>query len=142
MERWIVAGKALKNFAKPGETLASTTAGAIPYYSDLNTIDMLGLNNIYIAHQPSEHMGIGAAGHEKGDAKYILSLKPDYMVFLPCITKYPLTDLNKTLAWARAWVEKDLAKMPEFLNNYEVVPIPLENGLWFNIYRRKNRGQK
>lgn len=45
-------GKGLKNlFGNNDVTIAVTAAGAIPYYSQLKTIDMLGLNDAYVAKQ-------------------------------------------------------------------------------------------
>jgi arylsulfatase A-like enzyme len=61
--------------------IAVNAAGAIPYYSRLETIDMLGLNDVQIAHRPMPNMGLGKAGHEKGDGAYVLSRQPDYIVF-------------------------------------------------------------
>jgi arabinofuranosyltransferase len=49
---WTGAGKTLGRIFKGREkevTIATTAAGAIPYYSRLNTIDMLGLNDKWVA---------------------------------------------------------------------------------------------
>nr|HPG57960.1 hypothetical protein [Candidatus Wallbacteria bacterium] len=74
------AGLFLKNEAAADATLAINTAGIIPYYSKLRTIDMLGLTNRHIAMSPADNFGAGPAGHEKGDGKYILSKKPDIII--------------------------------------------------------------
>lgn len=57
-------------------TIAVNAAGAIPYYSQLKTIDMLGINDLHIAHAPVQDMGKHIAGHEKSDATYVLSRRP------------------------------------------------------------------
>jgi len=74
------AGLFLKNEAAADATLAINTAGIIPYYSKLRTIDMLGLTNRHIAMSRADNFGAGPAGHEKGDGKYILSKKPDIII--------------------------------------------------------------
>jgi hypothetical protein len=64
-EQWGEIGKVLgKAFAyDPRVSLATTAAGAIPYYSRLASVDMLGLNDKYIAR--FGHYFGRAAGHER-----------------------------------------------------------------------------
>ncbi|MCK5799252.1 MAG: hypothetical protein KAI47_18800 [Deltaproteobacteria bacterium] len=76
---WASLGRYLKRIARPDSVLATCAAGAIPYYSGLRTLDMLGLNDVHIAHMTVPNMGKGFPGHEKGDPKYILSKRPDYI---------------------------------------------------------------
>ena len=56
-------------------------AGIIPYYSDLPTLDMWGLNDAHIAQAPSEDFGTGRAGHERNDYAYVLDQQP--LLILP-----------------------------------------------------------
>jgi len=61
-------GRVLRSFYKAGyldgsEILAVTGAGALPYYSGLPAIDVHGLNDVRIAHQPLSQRG--KIGHEK-----------------------------------------------------------------------------
>ncbi len=74
------AGLFLKQNAPPESLLAINTAGIIPYYSKLKTVDMLGLTDKYIARSDVENFGAGPAGHEKGDGLYILGKEPDLIV--------------------------------------------------------------
>jgi hypothetical protein len=47
---WELAGKVLSElFPDGGVTIAATAAGAIPYYSKLPAVDMLGMNDAWIA---------------------------------------------------------------------------------------------
>ncbi len=78
-QRGAVVGKWLKDNASPDAVIATNTAGTIPYYSELRTIDMLGLNDEHIAHRDVPDMGRRHAGHEKGDGRYVLDRKPDYI---------------------------------------------------------------
>lgn len=61
----------------PDAVIATNTAGTIPYYSGLRTIDMLGLNDLHIGHHDIPKMGSGWSGHEKGDGDYVLSRSPN-----------------------------------------------------------------
>ncbi len=48
--RWELAGKVLGELFPEGDvTLATTAAGAIPYYSQLPAVDMLGMNDAWVA---------------------------------------------------------------------------------------------
>ncbi len=71
----------LKYHVAPGTLIATNTAGTIPYYSGLPVVDMLGLNDLQIAHRAIPDMGVGLAGHEKGDGKYVLGRKPAIVQF-------------------------------------------------------------
>ncbi len=75
---WLLLGQWLAVEARPDDTLAVDAAGIIPYYSDLYTIDMFGLNDLHIAHLDIP-IGPGLAGHEKFDAAYVLARRPTYI---------------------------------------------------------------
>ena len=79
-ELMVEVGKLLKERTPEWVTIALNPSGAIPYYSERRAIDMLGLNDEHIAHKPIDAMGLGKAGHEKGDGAYILSRKPDLIL--------------------------------------------------------------
>jgi len=72
-DRWVALGKFLGE-RYPGKLLAVDAAGKIPFFSGLVTIDMLGLNDRFIAHKES---GFWLAGHNKFDAAYVLSRRPE-----------------------------------------------------------------
>ena len=75
--QWSMFGKWLKMNTSPNTIIAVGPAGKIPYYSELYTIDMWGLNNEHIAKTNSKRL---AAGHKKFDFEYVLSLKPEYII--------------------------------------------------------------
>ena len=60
---WILVGQFFGRTALHGESLATTAAGAIPYFSKLPSLDQLGLNDRYIAHLPQAESH--SAGHQK-----------------------------------------------------------------------------
>ncbi len=77
-DAWINLGKFLAR-EYPHHSLATGGIGKIPYFSDAYTLDMLGIADPVIAHEP-----VAAStffpGHSKFDADYILSRKPDLLV--------------------------------------------------------------
>jgi arabinofuranosyltransferase len=68
-------------FAAERPLLAVDSAGALPYYYEFPCLDMLGLNDRYIAEHPPKGIGKGYVGHELGDGRYVLSRKPDLIAF-------------------------------------------------------------
>jgi hypothetical protein len=77
---WKNIGLWFKEHAEPGDSIAVIPAGAIPYFSELVTIDMLGINDLTIGHKATREMGRMQAGHEKHDVEYVLSRKPTYVI--------------------------------------------------------------
>lgn len=75
--QWSMFGKWLKNNVSPETVIAVGPAGKIPYYSELYTIDMWGLNNNYISKTSSKRL---QAGHKKFDFEYVLSLSPEFII--------------------------------------------------------------
>ena len=71
---WVTLGRFLGE-EHPGETLAICAAGKVPYFSRLRTIDMLGLNDEFIAHGDVKFFS--RPGHNKSDPDYVLSRSPD-----------------------------------------------------------------
>lgn len=69
----------LKEICHPGAVLAEYWAGAIPYYSELTTIDVLGKSDHHIARVPACRAG-GLPGHDKFDFDYVMELKPDVII--------------------------------------------------------------
>ncbi|MFH1679679.1 MAG: hypothetical protein ABIH26_03435 [Candidatus Eisenbacteria bacterium] len=87
---WKVIGGWLRENAEEGASVAVTTAGAIPYYSKLPAIDMLGINDRTIARRRMPGMGGGIADHEKHDMDYVLSRRPTYILHYPFLLPEPL----------------------------------------------------
>jgi arabinofuranosyltransferase len=85
LERWEWDGQGIGTLLKqafPTETLlAVDPAGTLPYFSELPALDMLGINDRYLAHNPPPDFGHGHLGHELGDGAYVLEREPDLIVF-------------------------------------------------------------
>jgi arabinofuranosyltransferase len=117
----------LKENADPDAVIATNTAGSIPYYSRLKTIDMLGLNDAHIAHRKMADMGTRYAGHEKADGRYVLDRKPDYIQFW--------SSLGFETPVFRS--DEELYELPEFHRQYELKRIILPSGKILMIFERR-----
>jgi hypothetical protein len=85
-ERWEWHGAAVgwmleRAFGPRQPLIAVDAAGAIPYFSELPALDMLGLNDRYLALHRPEGFGRGELGHELGDGRYVLARRPDLVMF-------------------------------------------------------------
>jgi arabinofuranosyltransferase len=87
IERWEwngeVVGRLLAQaFGAKAPLLAVDAAGCVPYFSGLPSLDMLGLNDAYLGHHPPVDFGETTwLGHELGNGPYVLSRKPDLVLF-------------------------------------------------------------
>ncbi len=63
--------------------IAVGVAGAIPYYSELPTLDIFGLNDHYLAHnwQSTKYRGQGYLANELFNLAYIKKRNPDILIF-------------------------------------------------------------
>jgi hypothetical protein len=122
----------LKDNASPDAVIATNTAGTIPYYSGLRTIDMLGLNDVHIAHRDMPDMGARYAGHEKADGRYVLDRKPDYIQFW------------SSLGWEKQVFrsDKELYALPEFHEEYELRRITLPSGKILRLFERRQNADR
>jgi len=74
-------GLRLGEAAPPTTTIAVVAAGAIPYFSNLPAVDLLGKNDAHIAHEPPVERFI--PGHDKRDYAYSLATyRPDLVLEL------------------------------------------------------------
>lgn len=126
IDRQALAARYIDSVA-PGALVAATPAGAIAYYGNLRVIDMLGLNDVHIAHVAVASMGSGRAGHEKGDGAYVLRRRPD-AILLGNVAVLPFA--LDSARMARKLVhssERQIWADPAFHRDYELVSIPLES---------------
>ena len=68
-------------FGERQPLMAIGAAGGMAYWSELPVIDTHGLNDYHIPRIRPPDLGQGWIGHEFGDADYVLSRKPDLMVW-------------------------------------------------------------
>ncbi len=108
--------KAKQQREKRKVVVALSTIGAFSYYSDAEVIDLIGLTDSYIAHNPKELKGIGenisVLWRERHyNAEYVLNRKPDFILFPAGIKP-------------SAYPEAAIFSSPQFWNNYFVKLIP------------------
>lgn len=113
---WKDVGLWFRENAAAGDSIAVLPAGAIPYFSGLKTLDMLGLNDRTIAHT-NVPMGRGQAGHEKYNLEYVLRRSPGLVVVgVYALTPQPLA-LTKMVI-PNYPIERDLLMSEEFRRRY------------------------
>ncbi|MCX6829297.1 MAG: hypothetical protein NT002_08470 [candidate division Zixibacteria bacterium] len=110
--------------ARPGRfTVACTTIGAFSYYCDAIIIDMLGLTDRTIAHNPRPLPGIQSGWKERNyNIAYLLERNPDLILF-------------STGTKPSAPAEKALFLSSKFRNGY--YPVFFQAGRFSAIYRAK-----
>ncbi|MEN8164572.1 MAG: hypothetical protein ABFS37_10620 [Acidobacteriota bacterium] len=79
---WVLIGKFFGRTALPGESLATTAAGAIPYFSKMRCLDQLGLNDHFIAHSPVPE-GSGVGHRKRAPETYLARRKITYVIGHP-----------------------------------------------------------
>jgi arabinofuranosyltransferase len=108
---WLAAA-----FGSRQPLLALDQVGASPYASRLPCIDMLGLCDRTIAMTPVEASRFALIGHARGNGDYVLSRRPDLVLFLP-----PPHSPTPTYA-SGTQMEGD----PRFLQGYRLVQFDVD----------------
>ena len=124
----------------PEYTIGAFAVGAIGYYSDRDVLDLLGLNDVVIAHSDVPNFGTGLAGHEKYNIDYVLDeVRPEIIVTNDAQPGPLTTEAFRALAIVPSPVEARNALFRDlrFWQQYEVRPIEID-GLWFNLLQRKD----
>lgn len=133
-------GRWLRAHAPQDTSIAVLAAGAIPYESQLETIDMLGLNDEHIAHRPIRiGSRLAAAGHEKYDSAYVLGLEPDAIILFDGLAAAPAARSEyESLSNALTPAFADLVSTPQLWLNYEAQSVEFPDGRWFNLLVRRD----
>ena len=109
----ITAGKWLKQNVPAGTWIAVDAAGQVPYFSELPTIDMFGINDLHIGRMAVANLGSGTPGHEKFDLGYIIARAPKYVVIYGTL-------FDNVTEYKRAQVKwTDKPELEKFLTIYE-----------------------
>ncbi len=120
-----VLGEWIAAHFSPDAVLAIHSAGAVPYYAGLPTIDMWGLTDRHIARRPAS--GTGMAGHEKTDPTYVFGRRPDLYV--------PEDHAFVLQPWT---LEPEPGFPADFEAHYRAVSIPVDDR-WLNAWIRADR---
>lgn len=123
-------GLHFKQHASPDQVIAVVPAGKIPYYSELQTIDMRGLCDSHISRQPfSDSIKHLLAGHFKRDDDYVLHQKPDFIVITGAVRKDSAGPLDIRGQLSSAILDEwTILKNPAFRAEYEEVRVPFPKG--------------
>lgn len=105
--------------------MAIHSAGAIPYYANIPTIDMWGLTDHHIARAPVPAHTIGLVGHERGDPAYVFGRAP--ALYLPEDKVFTL------MPWP---LEVEAGFPADFAENYRSISVPVD-GRFLNMWVRK-----
>lgn len=135
--RMTLVGRTLGKILPPTARIALNPAGAIPYYSGLYTIDMLGLNDEHIAHTDVAMQASGYAGHEKGDGEYILDRAPEVILFgnVQIAARGPVN--LQRIRWRILGIsEHEIGMSPRTQRLYVPDQLPLGNGRYLVFLRR------
>ncbi len=110
----------------PTDTVVAIhSAGVIPFYSRLPTIDMWGLTDAHIARAPVPDFGEGLAGHERSDPDYVFGREPD--LYLP---------EDHLLARTAHELEPGPGFPADFTERYHAMAIKLDGGV-LNLWVKK-----
>jgi hypothetical protein len=128
-------GQTLKTaFGAKRPLLAVDSPGALPFWSELPSLDMLGMNDRRIARTQSDDFGTGYLGHEFGDGAYVLRRAPDLVVF------------NDALGGAEPTFRsgRELFHMKEFQRSYQwinVASVAQDRRIVGEIWVRREKGK-
>jgi arabinofuranosyltransferase len=106
MKNWVDVGLTLRR-AFPGDSLpiiATWASGAVPYYSQAPTIDMVGLNDPWVARHGDRWSP--APGHERrATLDYLIARRVNFLIGNPWLVSGPIEDP----------VEIDTRNIPRFV---------------------------
>jgi hypothetical protein len=117
VRRYREIGRWLHLHTPPDTLIVAEAAGALPYYAARPTIDVLGLNDEHIAHQPGANLGQAKAGHEKTDPAYVLARRPH---IIPRVAANTLTE------------------QPAFRADYRLEKVAGPEGFTLRLYVRRD----
>lgn len=134
---FIIMGKTLNKIASQNDYIAAVPIGAIGYFSKINVIDMVGLVDPVIAHEifSPDAVRKWTPGHTKGDGRYILSRKPEYIQLTDYLTRKPLEKPHRR---STQFVSvREIWESEEFHRDYVFYPIEVLDGWYYNLFKRK-----
>ena len=123
----------------PDYTIAAFAVGAIGYYAiDRDFLDLLGVNDVVIAHTDVPRFGTGIAGHEKFNIDYVLDEVRPEIIIPNDADPGPLTEQEQRQRFARpspVRARDALLTDPRLWDLYTARSLNL-SGNWFNFFQR------
>ena len=115
---WARIGNWLQEKYPPTTRIAVITAGAIPFYSRLPAIDLVGLNTRAIARSEFPAASTQYTGHEKANAEYVLQQEPQFIRLFPCsCSAPPLIPKRNWKKWSSTLPRKSCGIILSFSKN-------------------------
>ena len=130
----------LKHNLPHDATVAQIATGIVPYYSDLPTLDMQGVNDHHIAHRHVNDFGKGSAGHDKQDGAYVVLSHPSVIwlsIGLEANPRRTPDDYKPPIDLRLAPVITDVTRNLYLWVFYRPVAIPFKGG-WLNLLIRSD----
>jgi hypothetical protein len=122
-------------------TIADFMVGATAYHAkDRSVLDLLGLNDVVIAHTEVKDMGLGVAGHEKFNADYTFDTVRPEIIVAGIVASEPLTRAafrervrSSSLFTASFAIFGD----PRLWERYEPRAANID-GRWYHFFQRRD----
>jgi len=134
---WADTGLWLRRHTPERTTLAAVVVGAIPFYSQRDTIDLIGLTDAHIARHGKVYLP-DPVGHQKYDTDYVLSRQPDYIVYQSSgLFDRPVHPGGALLPGEYAHAFRDLVADPRTWSAYEYQAFRMENGRYIEVLRKR-----
>ncbi|HEX6902214.1 MAG TPA: hypothetical protein VF789_21030 [Thermoanaerobaculia bacterium] len=136
-QAWAEVGRWLGANAPKGSTVALIPVGAVPYYSGLNALDLLGLTDREISRHGKVDPA-GRVGHQKYDTEYVLARRPDYILSQSSgLFPEPLLRRDPSIArsYPRAFSELFFDERVRRLYDYRA--IRMNNGRYIELLQRR-----
>ncbi len=121
----------------PDVVIALNAAGQIPYWSEVRSIDTLGLTDKHIARREPYDFEPRTPGHMKGDARYILDRRPDIIIISAGLYLLPLSKQEWKERGANLPADQDLLAQPDLWELYDPAWIKTSSGSVFNFLMLK-----
>ena len=126
-ENWIGIGRKLGDLFEGSDVIIATTAaGAIPYYSRLTTVDMFGLNDSWVARHGAI---IGSRpGHQRGATlRYLIERKVNIIIGHPRVR--PISQVTMPACSFESFFVQDARTeyFGEIPQNFKLIEIPIDD---------------
>jgi len=117
-----IVGKHIQKSWPAESVVALNSAGATAFFANFHCIDMLGINDYHIARTTARYdprlPWTALAGHRKGDGRYVLGRKPDYIIIGGADgNTFPLFN-----------GDAEIMENPDFQKTYKVGQVVLSKG--------------
>ena len=138
-ENWKVVGQTLGTIfsgANPPVIIGVTTAGAIPYYSKLPSIDMLGPNDKWVARN-GRIIGSRPGHTHYATIQYLVDSKVNLVIEHPSVRRISSTPSLDPMSFV--WGNLSLVHLISTVSEYQVIEIPLDDKYRIDVlYLTKN----